>query len=434
MTIQDFYSRYFKPGIISTDSRKIDAGTIFIALKGEQFNGNEFALSAIKSGASVAVVDEPVEGPEGKLVRVKNSLEFLQKLAAYHRQKCKFNIIGLTGSNGKTTTKELIHAVLSVRFKVHSTQGNLNNHIGVPMTILSFAADTEIGVVEMGANHPGEIKALCNISRPDSGLITNIGKAHLEGFNGFDGVVKAKSELFDFLKSDKGKIYFNRSDELLCKLVDDYKNTECYGSKDCTCSGEITESVPTLKIKLIAYGKEMYVETQLYGDYNLNNILAAACIGLDTGMPVEEIKKGIESYRPSNMRSQIIQIGNLTVIMDCYNANPSSMQGALHSMSNFASAKKVVILGGMKELGDESAAEHKKLGKLLESLDFEKIILFGPEFSGIILKNGFHTESFNELSAYVDSIDLKNRVILVKGSRSNKLERLEKVFHDRASG
>jgi len=430
MNTQEIYSKYFRPGNISTDSRKIETGTIFVALKGDHFNGNEFAAAAIESGAAIAVVDEPVDGPAGKIIRVDNTLKFLQELATLHRKKYRFKIIGLTGSNGKTTTKELIHSVLSIAFKVQSTQGNLNNHIGVPLTLLSLKSDTEIGIVEMGANHPGEINDLCDIAQPDSGLITNIGKAHLEGFNGFEGVIRAKSELYNYLKLNRGKIYFNKSDKLLSELVGDYKNIQCYGTDSCNCSAEILSSVPALELNLRTSEKIMFIVTRMYGDYNLSNILAAACIGIDLGMSPEDVKKGIESYMPSNLRSQIMHIGTSVIIMDCYNANPSSMHEALNSMSKFTADNKIVILGGMKELGNESAAEHDKVGQLLGKMHFEKIFLYGPEFHNIKLKNSFHTDSFDELTAHINSTDLKNKIILVKGSRSNRLERLGKVFHD----
>ncbi len=429
MNVADFYKIYFRPGMISTDSRHIREGSVFIALRGENFNGNEFAISALQAGATVAVVDEKINTSDYRIILVENTLSFLQDLAHYHRIKNGFRIIGLTGTNGKTTTKELILAVLSEKFRVQATKGNLNNHVGVPLTLLSLDPKNEYCIVEMGANHKGEIKTLCSIAEPDSGLITNIGKAHLEGFGSFEGVIEAKSELRDFIVSRKGKLYCNASDTLLHKIAGDYWNCVFYNSENSMCSGKIVSSVPYLVTEIADNNKSTtIINSHLHGDYNLTNILAATCIGLDLGIDLDKIKIGIEKYQPSNFRSQLIQIGSATVIMDCYNANPSSMELALLNASKFMSNRKIIILGSMKELGDFSQNEHKKLADFAESFGFQQVILFGEEFSGITLNNGITTESFEKLVSYLTTMDLQHSLILIKGSRANRLERLENVI------
>jgi len=428
MTIAEFYKKHFRPGIISTDSRKIVNGSVFIALRGDHFNGNDFAVKALNSGASIAVVDETVEKSGEQILVVPNTLTFLQELAKYHRAKNKFNIIGLTGTNGKTTTKELIHSVLSEKFKVQSTQGNLNNHIGVPLTLLSIEPGIDYGIVEMGANHSGEIKTLCEIASPDSGLITNIGRAHLEGFGSFKGVVKAKSELYEFIKTHNGKLYCNGSDKILKELIGNYRNRTFYNSDDGICRGQTISSIPFLVVEIISNNNTVIVKTNLYGDYNLPNILASACVAIDHGLELDIVKTGIEKYKPSNFRSQILQIGSCHVILDCYNANPSSMELAIKNFANYKSKRKIVILGSMKELGKYSHHEHKKLAKFTEKFDFEKIILYGSEFENIKTRNSIYTHSYDELEVYLNSLDLHDTLILIKGSRANKLERLKALF------
>ncbi len=431
MKIADFYKKYFHPGLVSTDSRKIEKGSIFIALRGDNFNGNDFAKTALQSGAIIAVVDEEINTSDNRILVVKDTLLFLQKLAQHHRTKISSTIIGLTGSNGKTTTKELIHHVLSEKYKVQSTKGNLNNHIGVPLTLLSIEADTDYSIIEMGANHKGEIKALCEITLPESGLITNIGKAHLEGFGSFEGVIQAKSELYKHIAAKKGKFYFNGSDPILWKIAGNYRNVKLFNSAHGICNGKVITSVPFLITELTdIHNNTSIINSHLHGDYNLINILAAACIGLDLGIPLDEIKSGIEKYYPSNFRSQVMHLGSSTVIMDCYNANPISMELALKNAANIDNDNKIAILGSMKELGKYSNEEHNKLVKLAESYSFEQLILFGEEFKNLRPKKGITTNSFEELTQYLNSLDLNNSLILVKGSRANRLERLEAVIRN----
>ncbi len=425
MTIENFYTTYFKPGNICTDSRNVKPGDAFIALKGDKYDGNNYAESAIKNGAVAAIIDNISFKDILHTIWVEDSLQFLQKLATHHRNKMGFQVIGLTGSNGKTTTKELIHSVLSERFLCQSTIGNLNNHIGVPLTILSIRHDTELAIVEMGANHANEIKRLCEISNPDCGLITNIGRAHLEGFGGFEGVKRAKAELYDFLKRKSCKIYYNGSNPVLTELIGQYKPAIPYNSNNGICRGEIIANNPALKIRLIAQqGDDVIISSNLYGEYNRENLLAAACIGIDWGLSLPEIKKGIEKYFPANNRSQLIRIGTTTLILDCYNANPSSMQESIQSFSRFESVNKVLILGGMKELGTYSEEEHRKLGEIIKPYNFKEIIFIGQEFRDIKISHSKYFESIIEFKDYFRIENYSNTYILIKGSRANQLEKV----------
>lgn len=427
--ISHFYKKFFKPGNVCTDTRKIKQGEIFIALRGDNFNGNKYAKQALENGAEIAVVDDPDMMESENCYLVEDALVFLQNLASFHRLNSNFHVIALTGSNGKTTTKELIKAVLAKKYSCFATEGNLNNHIGVPLTLLSIPSETDYAVVEMGANHQGEIEQLCNIASPDCGLITNVGRAHLEGFGSFEGVVSAKSELYKHLKEKSGKIYLNGEDKILSDLLESYKNKIIYNTSGSTCSGEFLESFPWLKLRLTYAGNKIYIiDTQLHGEYNLMNILAAACIGTDHDVPIEEINIAIEEYSPVNNRSQIIQVGDIRIILDCYNANPTSMQLALSSFSKLRSEKKMVILGGMKELGNYSAEEHKKLVELVEHSRFTRSIFIGDEFKEFPVKFAEFFTSFDDLETYLKNENLSGFDVLVKGSRANQLERIINVF------
>jgi UDP-N-acetylmuramoyl-tripeptide--D-alanyl-D-alanine ligase len=430
MEISSFYSKFFKPGNTCTDSRKIKPGDIFIALKGDNYNGSDFADSALINGACIAVVENDFTSAQNKnILRVDNTLQFLQNLATYHRRYNNLKIIGLTGSNGKTTTKELIRSVLGQKFTVQSTPGNLNNHIGVPLTLLSIEKETQVTIIEMGANHPGEIRDLCHIALPQSGLITNIGKAHLDGFNGYEGVKKAKAELFEYIKSQDGKIYLNGSDPILTELVKSYPNTIRYNIDSGICNTKILSSLPTLTIQVFtSKNGSVVINTSLYGNYNLSNIAAAIAIGMDHGLKMQEIKEGIENYLPDAYRSQVLKIGDLQVIADCYNANPTSMELALRNFASGNSKRKMIVLGGMKELGMYEREEHFRIGNLIEELNFDLILLFGEEFESIKVKNSSYFNTFPELENYVLKLNLENVDILIKGSRSNKLERLIEVI------
>lgn len=425
--MHEFYSRYFRNNNVTTDSRDVKSGDIFIALKGDSFDGNKYAQQALDAGAKVAVIDNEKYKKQGdKLLFVKNSLGFLQELAKFHRRQIAIPIIGITGTNGKTTTKELIRNVLAEKYACAATQGNFNNHIGVPLTLLSFNESLDVGIVEMGANHVGEIAELCSIAEPDSGLITNIGMAHLEGFGSLEGVIKAKSELYEYLKTKQGKIYVNGNDRLLLSLIDNYKNIVVYNDKTGDCSSNIKTSYPALEIEFKSGEFVIDVKSKLHGEYNLTNIMAAACIGIDIGVPIARIVSGIESYSPDNNRSERLTYGSNLFIFDCYNANPTSMQVAIESFSKLPAEKKILVLGEMKELGEYSNEEHQKIAELINKYSFEAIFLVGDGFMTVNLNGAIKLSHVSELENYFRGKALKNTAILVKGSRVNKLEQLKK--------
>jgi UDP-N-acetylmuramoyl-tripeptide--D-alanyl-D-alanine ligase len=432
MKVENFYSQFFRPGIVSTDSRKIIPGDIFIALKGDNFNGELFAESAIRQGASVVVASKDCRIKDEKIIYVNDTLIFLQQLARYHREFRNIQVIALTGSNGKTTTKELLRSVLSQKYVVQSTHGNLNNHIGVPLTLLSIVPETQIAIVEMGANHPGEIKLLCEIALPQSGLITNIGKAHLEGFGSYEGVKKAKAELFDFLKHIHGKIYYNGADDILIDLVGKYPNKIAYNSPAGICSGRIISANPSLSLEITnTLQDSLLISSSLFGQYNLNNMVAAAGIGLDLGLNLAEIKKGIENYTPDGLRSQLISIGSTQLILDCYNANPTSMRLALQSFSEYPNKRKIVILGGMRELGIYEKEEHWELARYIQKYNFDSVLFFGSEFDGIRLSNSTYFKTLTELKDYIKNTNLNNVALLIKGSRANRLEEIVEIMRNK---
>jgi UDP-N-acetylmuramoyl-tripeptide--D-alanyl-D-alanine ligase len=433
MEIRELYSIFKQHPIIITDSRKAKPGSIFFALRGDNFNGNTFAKTAIEQGCNYAIIDDENYLLPSKTILVKDSLLILQELANYHRRQQKFPFLAVTGSNGKTTTKELIACVLASSFKIHYTQGNLNNHIGVPLTLLAIPENTELAVIELGANHLGEIDNLCKIVEPDYGLITNIGKAHLEGFGSFAGVIKAKTELYHFIDAHSGTIFLNSSQSILmdqsaglkCKLVH-------YGSsKHDICRGEIVEANPLLNVRLFLSGfptsDYIDIQTQLFGSYNLDNVLAAACVGMYFGVSPGKIKESIEAYSPHNQRSQIVKTTQHILILDHYNANPSSMRAALEDFNTLTAISKVVILGDMFELGTHSKAEHAEIAKLVARMNFSQIYLIGPEFSEAAPQNDpfYHFPDTASFVAQLKHHPIKDgATILVKGSRGMKLEQV----------
>jgi UDP-N-acetylmuramoyl-tripeptide--D-alanyl-D-alanine ligase len=421
MEIQELHKLFLKSKGVSTDTRKIQSGSIFFALKGDNFNGNEFALQALEKGASHAVVDEIVEATPN-LILVEDALRILQHLALFHRQFLKLPIIALTGSNGKTTTKELINAVLSEKFRTLATKGNLNNHIGVPLTLLSMDEKTEIGIVEMGANHPREIAALCEIARPDYGYITNFGKAHLEGFGGIEGVIKGKSELYDFLKENNKTIFVNADDETQIKQSAGGKVFSLGESNSADCQTRFMEADPFVKT---LYG-ELVISSQLIGKYNSKNIAAAIGIGNYFGVGPEEIKKAIEVYVPSNNRSQIIKKNGNKIILDAYNANPTSIAAALESFSSMNADRKIVILGDMFEVGKDSEKEHQEVVNAIEDYGFDKAYLCGKAFfeTKTASSNIFQCKSFDDLKELLRNEKFEDASILVKASRGMALERV----------
>ncbi len=410
---------------VTTDSRNIPSGSIFFALKGANFNGNKFAKEALTKGAAYAVIDEPEYKNDDKLILVEDVLQSLQQLARYHRDRLKLPILAITGTNGKTTTKELVAAVLAKKFKVNFTQGNLNNHIGVPLTLLSMAEDTEFGVVEMGANHPGEIKLLCEIANPDFGIITNIGKAHLEGFGSFEGVIKTKSELYDFLRNKNGKCFINADNELLIKQSLKLEQIKYGQSTHYFMTGELASTDNYLVVKALFPKGWLYLKSKLVGDYNFENLLAAACVGKYFEVDPLQIQKALLDYTPSNNRSQLIQNEKNTIIMDAYNANPTSMMAALTNFATIQNNQKCIILGDMLELGESSHEEHQKIVNYIEEQNFEAIFLVGVQFkntSDRIKKQKFdHVEL---LSNYLKTQPIENKLILIKGSRGIHLEKI----------
>ncbi len=418
MKIQDFYSIYQKANKVTIDSRKIEKNDIFFAFSGENFNAATLAEKVIEQGALAVIVEQKeYENPEKNIFFVPSTLEFLQELAVHHRNELKIPIIGLTGSNGKTTTKELISAVLAEKFNVQFTFGNLNNHIGVPLTLLSIKPEHEIAVVEMGANHQKEIEFLCKIAQPNYGYITNFGKAHLEGFGGFEGVIKGKSELYDYLKQNFQTILYNEADELQKEKVGNYFKTISFGSETSTYSFENFSEENF--VGFIHKGEK--AQSKLTGDYNFTNLCAAASFGFHFGLNFSQIKTAIENYTPTNMRSQVVQKDGKTLVLDTYNANPSSMSASLHNFSAFEGSKTIII-GDMLELGEESRTEHQNILFLANSLNFENVITVGKHFKEVNPEKAF--ESSAELIDYLKENKISTKNILLKGSRGVALEKI----------
>ena len=421
MEIEKLYSLFKKDPFISTDSRNKTAGGLFFALKGESFNGNKFAELAIENGASYAIIDEQEYKKDDRYILVDNVLKKLQELAKFHRSTLTIPIIGITGTNGKTTTKELVNAVLSKKHKTICTKGNLNNHIGVPLTLLSIPTDAEIAIIEMGANHPFEIAELCAIANPNYGIISSIGKAHLDGFGSFDNIIKTKKELYDHIAQQNAEVFVNYNDELLRNLS---SNLHCiyYGTDTSVfCKGEYLISNPFVSIALFDNGQQTIIKSNMIGSYNTSNLLAAACIGKKFGLSVSEIKEAIEQYTPDNNRSQLKQTEYNTLLLDAYNANPSSMEASISNFKSIEAEHKVVILGEMLELGTVSKEEHEKLYNQVSSHNYEMVFLVGNW--DIQLKHNIHVfENTQALITYLSQNKIVNKTILIKGSRGNKLE------------
>ena len=424
MGIKELYKLFKESTGVSTDSRKVTKDSIFFALKGENFNGNQFAAQALKDGAIYAVVDEEVEGPKERIVRVNNVLQTLQELAAFHRRQFDIPVIGITGSNGKTTTKELIAAVLGSTLNVHFTKGNFNNHIGVPLTLLSMPEGTEIAVVEMGANHIGEIATLCEIARPEYGLITNIGKAHLEGFGGFEGVKKAKSELYDFIRKTDGKIFISNDNHILTGLAVGLNQVK-YGSIDGVfCKGDLTAQIPFIQLDVECGETQLKIESSLIGAYNFENILSAVCAGFYFEVPASEISTAIETYHPDNNRSQIIETGKNTLILDAYNANPSSMNAALVNFFQGDYQNRVIVLGEMLELGEQSEAEHRQVIEQISNALIDQVFLVGDGFKSFANNRMLWFDTVESMISWLKDHPITGKHFLIKGSRKNRLEKL----------
>jgi UDP-N-acetylmuramoyl-tripeptide--D-alanyl-D-alanine ligase len=412
---------------VSTDTRNIKDGDIFFALKGESFNGNKFAAQAIENGAAWAVIDEEEYHSSDKTILVDDVLDSLQKLAIAYRQSLKIPFIGITGTNGKTTTKELISTVLASTLKVHFTLGNFNNHIGVPLTILAIPEDAEIAVIEMGANHPGEIADLCRISQPDYGVITNIGKAHLEGFGGYEGVIKTKNELYEYIQQSCGALFVNNHDELLMKLSTDI-DRNLYPIKGVV-DASVSANNPQLTLDVVLSGNKHVLKTNLVGEYNLYNILVAMAVGLHFGVEEENIVKSLSQYTPVNNRSQLMKTEKNMLILDAYNANPSSMTQAIRNFANMNLPDKMLILGDMLELGDVSEEEHIAIVDLCLSNKLSQLFLVGSQFQKVDHPASVISfEKVDDLREYILKNEISNHNILIKGSRGIRLEKLIEVL------
>ncbi len=422
MTIQNIHDVYLKCSKVSIDTRKIEPNSFFIAIKGERFDANTFAKEALEKGASYVVIDNADYYIDDRTILVEDSLKTLQAVAKFHRHFLNLPIIGLTGSNGKTTTKELINVVLSKKFNTKATIGNLNNHIGVPLTLLSFNHETQIGIVEMGANHQKEIEFLCEIAQPDYGYITNFGKAHLEGFGGVEGVIKGKSEMYTYLKANSKSVFVNLDDQIQKDKTEHFHRiTFSQKDKNGTVFIDDVTANPFVKIKTL--GTE--INSHLIGLYNANNINAAITVGHHFEVPTADIKAAIESYIPENNRSQLLTKGSNEIILDAYNANPSSMLVALENFIQLDKANKCIVIGDMYELGEESMEEHKAIVQFLnKNSSFECHFVGKDFFANSIPKEHFHFyKTFEDFTKYLSSVKLENKTLLIKGSRGMALER-----------
>lgn len=425
--IEKLYQHFLNAKGVSTDTRKIEKGHIFFALKGPNFNANKFAAEALDKGADYVVIDDKDFQIDDRCLLVDDALSTLQQLAIHHRKQLTIPVIGLTGSNGKTTTKELIYTALATKYNVLATKGNLNNHIGVPLTILSITSDHEMAIIEMGANHVGEIAALCNIASPSHGLITNIGKAHLEGFGGFEGVIRGKSELYQHLISTNGVVWINSQNEILSNMGKRFKNPYYYPAKGDFYHCEMLEASPFVIVKTET---GTTFTSHLIGQYNFENIATALCIAKFFEVDEQAATQAVANYNPDNNRSQLVKKGSNTILLDAYNANPNSMNSALDNLQSMQATNKVVILGDMKELGETSQAEHRQICEKLGSLNFKQVFLFGPEFSVCkeALPTAFHTTDKKQLIEKIKATSLSDSLVLIKGSRSMALEEVVDVI------
>ncbi|MDY6801796.1 MAG: UDP-N-acetylmuramoyl-tripeptide--D-alanyl-D-alanine ligase [Bacteroidota bacterium] len=426
MTINELYKVYQEHPQITTDSRFAPKNGLFFALKGEHFDGNVFAQKAIENGCAYAIIDNPGFNNGKHFILVENVLSTLQQLAFYHRQQLEIPVIGITGTNGKTTTKELLASVLSMKYNVGYTQGNLNNHIGVPLTILSFTKNTELGIVEMGANHLGEIKNLCVIADPDYGLITNIGKAHLEGFRTFDNIIKTKNELYEYVTHKKGKVFYNAKDQIVSQLIIGNNNAVSFGEqKESKVYGIDKKDGIFLKLEAVIDKNSYTIETNLIGDYNIDNVLAAIAIGKYFNVDDQKIMEAIERYKPENNRSQFFKTKNNNLFLDAYNANPTSVKAAIKNFEQLDIPDKCLILGDMFELGDNALNDHYEVVSIIDPKNYKNIILVGELF--VSLKVDKNILQFANVDLFIDWLNknpVKGSNILIKGSRGNRLERI----------
>jgi len=421
MDISSIYQIFLNSNKVCTDSRKIKDNDLFFSLKGPNFNGNKFAKTALENGANYAIVDQKEYAVNNNYILVNNCLDTLQKLANYHRKKSKTKIIAITGSNGKTTSKELISSVLKLQFKTIATTGNLNNHIGVPLTLLSIKPETEIAILEMGANHLKEIELLCNIADPDYGYITNFGKAHLEGFINLEGVIKGKGELYAYLMKESGLIFINNNDNQQLEITKEYSNKFTFGKANSNVNYSVNTINPQISISI----EDVTIESPLFGEYNVENLAAAICIGKYFNMSNTLIKEGVENCIPNSNRSQIIEKGSNKIILDAYNANPTSMQLALVNFNDISEKNKILFIGDMYELGENSHEMHQDIVSTIEEMNFDQTYLLGDLFN----KTKFSSKikafaNLEDLNNNINLEEISNSTILIKGSRGMQLEKI----------
>jgi UDP-N-acetylmuramoyl-tripeptide--D-alanyl-D-alanine ligase len=423
MQIQELYSLFLTHPSVQTDTRKLNQGDLFFALKGPNFNGNQFAKQALEAGAAYVVIDEPVNFTDDRLIRTDDALNTLQQLAKYHREQFDIPFISITGSNGKTTTKELIHEVLSSTYVTYTTKGNLNNHIGIPLTILSVKKDAEMAVIEMGANHQKEIESYCTYTLPTHGIITNCGKAHLEGFGGEEGVRKGKGELYDYLRANNGTVFLMNDYNYLLEMSKGITIIKTYGTSNADIVGVADNNTAMLQVTMQKGTSIQHIRTQLVGSYNLPNVLAAVAVGKHFNVPDEKMKSSLENYAPSNSRSQLIEKDSNKIILDAYNANPTSMKAAIENFAKMEGGDKILLLGGMMEMGPESVKEHAGIVELLNQYQWKNVVLVGGDFDKV---NHPYINFKTSLEAgnWLKQQHLQNSLLLVKGSRSMQMEKV----------
>lgn len=427
MELAALYEVFKRCGSICTDNRKVQPGQLFVALKGDKFDANDFAAAALESGAEYALVDKPEVALNHRYILVEDSLKALQDLAAYHRRQLKCPIVAIAGSNGKTTTKELAHAVLQTNFRTFATKGNLNNHIGVPLSLLSIMGEHELAIIEIGANHLGETAALSALVRPDMGLITNNGKDHLEGYGSIENVRKANGELYDYFRENGGSVFLYTDAFDLVEMADGL-HVYTYGEgKENYVSGIVKKSAPYMQVHCTR--PEMEIRTQLFGDYNLPNVLAAIALGQYFKVPENKIKSAIESYLPQGFRSRIVALDNMQLILDCYNANPDSMQAAIRSFAEGGTENKWLVLGDMLELGPYAEVEHAQMLDYVSELHFEKVLLVGPLFKQANAEYSFlHFDNSDILKEAWGGLNPEGKSVLLKGSRGIALEKAVEIY------
>jgi len=428
LNITTLYSIYLQHPQVQTDTRKLQPGDIFFALKGPNFNGNLFAKQALDAGAAYCILDEQPGFEDERCIITGNVLETLQELARHHRRQFSIPFIAITGSNGKTTTKEIITATLRKKYTTYATEGNLNNHIGVPLTLLKIKPGAEMAVIEMGANHQKEIASYCLVAEPTHGIITNCGKAHIEGFGGIEGVRKGKGELYDYLRANKGTIFRNTDLDYLQDMAKDIASEVTYGSANATYIGKPLTRDVFVDVAMMTKGAETVIHSNLVGEYNFPNIMVAVAVGLHFGIGIDAIKEAIAAYVPDNSRSQWMEKGSNKLILDAYNANPTSMRAAIINFAKTGLAHKQLWLGGMREMGADEAKEHAELLELIKAYNWEQVILVGKEFNGLDLEGFIHFETSAQAAEYVKNHMPENASILVKGSRGSRMELLAEAL------